>query len=1008
MQAMVRTVAWGVSLLGCVGVACGRAATAPEAQKGCRMVVKDKRVELHSPFFVFRLDAAAGLRAESWENRMTGRTISLAGAELELDIGETPKAARTLQLHASQLPAECAKAAGQAVFKLTAKAHDVSALLTYQWDAKRPVLRKFVDVTNAGEREVRLLNVRLGGYRTGAKVSGGARGFPVYLDGEFFMSLAHPAGWATGAGGQVSLRHYPGARLGPGKTLRCMEAVYGVGRTGEARQSFLAHVRGRMRRAVRKHDKPYAIYEPFGGRANGDFNETEEFLLDNIAKVAEGQRESGCRFDYYSVDFWVDARGDLKRFDPVRFPRGFAPIRQALKELGALPGLWIDSGGLPQWTIGRNPAVKPAMSRPDGAGQLCRASEPIKSMYTRAFIHHMKENGVRLLKFDNLGHNTGDPVCNHPGHDHLPGVYSTEAIHEAVIEFLGALDAACPDVFLMLYWGYKSPWWLLHADTLFEPGLRIEAASPAAQPAPYARDSVTQRLDQAQWHCKDIPALGKDSLGIWLSSWPWNSCVGKGRWQEGVVMDICRGSLLAQIWTDTPWLSPPERKQLAEFIALLKARPECFGNPRFILGNPWKDEPYGYCCTDGKRAFLALNNCSWTDSSLTLTLNAAWGLPDGRAWDIYRWYPDPARLTGNGKSFGEKVSISLRPFQVVLLEAVPAGATPTLRRSFNIKPIPAAFPEPTRAIELDEGLPRVNEPKPAGKSIWTLLTPASAVSAGGATLRRQKDGSILAGGKNPSNDTYTVTAQTPLTGITAIRLEALCDASLPVNGPGRAVNGNFALHQLRLTAAPQGKPDLARPVKLRSAKADFSQSGYGGWPVEAAIDGDPKTGWSVDPDEGWPHVAVFETAKAVGLAGGTRFTFTLELGERGHSIGRLRLSATTAKPPVPLPTGYGGPRTGPPSRIIKAQLPPSAAGGTLVVTLKVHGGSPRGISCGAKLGDRPVPCTKVWHDNASYPATWQAWRIPVGPSARPRPLLLSVSKVPPKARLTWAGYFLPR
>ena len=36
----------------------------------------------------------------------------------------------------------------------------------------------------------------------------------------------------------------------------------------------------------------------------------------------------------------------------------------------------------------------------------------------------------------------------------------------ALIEFLHALDAECPDVFLMLYWGYRSPWWLLHADTL--------------------------------------------------------------------------------------------------------------------------------------------------------------------------------------------------------------------------------------------------------------------------------------------------------------------------------------------------------------------------------------------------------------------------------------------------------------------------------------------------------------------------------------------------------------
>jgi len=68
-------------------------------------------------------------------------------------------------------------------------------------------------------------------------------------------------------------------------------------------------------------------------------------------------------------------------------------------------------------------------------------------------------------------------------------------------------------------------------------------------------------------------------------------------------MDMCRGSMLAQPWSDASWLSPDERKQMAEFIALLKGQPGCFRNSRFVLGNPWKGEPYGYVCSNGKRAF---------------------------------------------------------------------------------------------------------------------------------------------------------------------------------------------------------------------------------------------------------------------------------------------------------------------------------------------------------------------------------------------------------------------
>src|ERR1019366_4902476 len=236
---------------------------------------------------------------------------------------------------------------------------------------------------------------------------------------------------------------------------------------------------------------------------------------------------------------------------PKRFPQGFSNINPELKKLGTSLGLWIDSSW-EHWSVGGNPAVTPTLSNDPAYGKqwmsLCRATEPVKSMYSNAFRYHVKENGVRMVKFDNFR-----PLCYNPSHEHLPGVYSMEAIGNAVIGTLRDLDAENPDVFLMLYWGYRSPWWLLHADTLFESGLAMEASSPGPSPMLHARDSVTVGLDQGQWYSVDVPWLGKDSLGVWLSDWSWNSSIGKERWQEGMVMDLCRGSLLAQPWSDVEW-----------------------------------------------------------------------------------------------------------------------------------------------------------------------------------------------------------------------------------------------------------------------------------------------------------------------------------------------------------------------------------------------------------------------------------------------------------------------
>jgi hypothetical protein len=186
---------------------------------------------------------------------------------------------------------------------------------------------------------------------------------------------------------------------------------------------------------------------------------------------------------------------------------------------------------------------------------------------------------------------------------------------------------------------------------------------------------------------------------------------------------------------------------------------------------------------------------------------------------------------------------------------------------------------------------------------WVLLEPTSAKSSGGATLTRLDDGSYLAGGKNPAFDTYTFVAPTRLTGITSVRLEALAHPSLVRGGPGRAGNGNFALSDFRLTAAPLGGSGKPVAVKLVRPRATFEQRGL---PVATTIDADPRSAWAIDPQFGKDHAAVYELESPLGFPGGTVLTFTLSFNNNvGHNLGRPRLSVSTAPRPflagAPMP-----------------------------------------------------------------------------------------------------------
>jgi hypothetical protein len=210
----------------------------------------------------------------------------------------------------------------------------------------------------------------------------------------------------------------------------------------------------------------------------------------------------------------------------------------------------------------------------------------------------------------------------------------------------------------------------------------------------------------------------------------------------------------------------------------------------------------------------------------------------------------------------------------------------------------------------------------ANQPQWTVITPeVDTISDGGQRYALQKDGSFLTGGYAPTKHSVKMTAKTDLQNITAFRLELMNDPNLPLNGPGRSLQGTCALTEFEVESA-------GAKVKFTKATADFNQPEKDlepifndkttrhrvTGPIDFAIDGKDDTAWGIDAGPGrrnQPRNAVFLAEKPIANAGVLVIHLKQNHGgwnsddNQNNNLGRMRLSITTTPGATadPVPAG---------------------------------------------------------------------------------------------------------
>ena len=99
--------------------------------------------------------------------------------------------------------------------------------------------------------------------------------------------------------------------------------------------------------------------------------------------------------------------------------------------------------------------------------------------------------------------------------------------------------------------------------------------------------------------------------------------------------------------------------------------------------------------------------------------------------------------------------------------------------------------------------------------------PGQVAASGDVILTSGRDHSVMASRPQPGIGRLHRRSRTTLPRITAVRLEALPDPSLPKGGPGRDVYGNFQVNGVEIEAEPIGLEESGFvPVGFKAIKSD--------------------------------------------------------------------------------------------------------------------------------------------------------------------------------------------
>lgn len=470
----------------------------------------------------------------------------------------------------------------------------------------------------------------------------GGEGQPLFIGESGYIAAMFPTAVASADGERFVLRQAPFAALAAGERLTLPTVVYGLSGEDGTGAAFLT-----MLRRHRPHPgEPLSVYCDWGAHDElADEPEPPHLdeamadrLLDDLLRARE---KTGLRFDYYLADDrWYDPDEPYTAFAPVLWPRGGRRFAERVERAGMRFGAWFDVNM-------QRVATDAALPRRYGQQkELCMADPRNAALLFSALAQHIRDTGVRLLKFDFAFFSCGDPT--HETHAH-GGALGKDAAVRRFADGVRRLRTLCPELRVLLYNGFTtdldwigsvdrtrqgfavSPFWSMIGDYIY-------CGDPRPSEWPMPRElSLIHYSDcmLAQFTDALMPRDAVDDHGTMVGVTNTIYYLGRRCLRDGYVMNIARGTRKRHLYGETALLDEDDWRFLADAEEMFSfvCRPDC--RTEAVLQPPAIHTVYGYASVCGGEGYVTAVNV--TDEARPVEVRLpAWQPGDRLAfWQVY-------------------------------------------------------------------------------------------------------------------------------------------------------------------------------------------------------------------------------------------------------------------------------------------------------------------------------------------------------------------------------------